>query len=147
MQRHFIQILIIFGLLIGFSSCSSKKNSGPIEPLTYDTFIEKVWDFKSQPDEFAGRNKKPCVIIFSSSQSEPCKKLQPIIEALQKKHKDQVTFYSVDVEAEQALGNSFKIDIVPTVMLFPKDGQPQMVQGLRSQTEYDKIVDQLVVNS
>jgi thioredoxin-like negative regulator of GroEL len=102
-----------------------------------------VWDFKSHPDEFAGRNKKPCVVVFSSAQSEPCQKLQPIIEAMQEKHKGQITFYSVDVEAEQALGNSFKIDIVPTVMLFPKDGQPQMVQGLRSQDDYEKLIDEL----
>jgi len=62
---------------------------------------------------------------------------------MQEKHKGQITFYSVDVEAEQALGNSFKIDIVPTVMLFPKDGQPQMVQGLRSQDDYEKLIDEL----
>ena len=144
MQRHFIHILIILGLLIGFSSCSSEKSSGPIESLTYDTFIEKVWDFKSHPDEFVRQSKKPCVVVFTSAKSEPCQKLQPIIEALQDKNKGKIEFYSVDVEAEQALGNSFKIDVVPTVLLLPKEGQPTMIQGLRSQTEYEKIVDQLI---
>jgi len=140
MQRHLIHIFIIFSLFIG---CSSEKNSDPIEPLTYDTFIEKVWDFKSQPDECVYLGKKPSVVMFVSPTSEPCQNLKPIFEALQEKHKDKVVFYSVDVEAEQALGNSFKVDVVPTVMLFPKEGQPTIVQGLRSQADYEKLIDKL----
>jgi len=140
MHKHII-IFAVLGFLTSFLGCSSEKSSGPIESLTYDTFIEKVWDFKSHPDEFVGRSKKPCVVVFTSAKSEPCQNLQPIIEALQDKHKGKIVFYSVDIEAEQALGNSFKIDVVPTVLFLPKEGQPTMIQGLRSQTEYEKIIE------
>lgn len=140
-MHRFISLIIT--TLIILTACSGSKSTDAIEPLTYDTFIEKVWDFKSHPDECVYIGRKPCVIMFVSPTSEPCQNMKPIFEALQEEHKDKVVFYSVDVEAEQALGNSFKVDVVPTVMLFPKEGQPTIVQGLRSQADYEKLVNQL----
>lgn len=142
MHKHIV-FFAVLGFLTTFLGCSSEKSSDPIESLTYDTFIEKVWDFKSHPDECVFIGRKPSVAMFVVPKSEPCQSLKPIFEALQEKHKGKVVFYSVDVEAEQALGNSFKVDVVPTVMLFPKEGQPTMVQGLRSQADYEKLVNQL----
>ena len=136
-------ILLIITTLVILAACSGSKSTDAIEHLTYDTFIEKVWDFKSHPEECVYLGKKPSVVMFVSPTSEPCQNLKPIFEVLQEKHKDKVVFYSVDVEAEQALGNSFKVDVVPTVMLFPKEGQPMIVQGLRSQADYEKLIDKL----
>lgn len=140
-MHRFISLIIT--TLIILTACSGNKSTDPIEPLSYDTFIEKVWDFKSHPDEYVYLGKKPSVVMFVSPTSEPCKNMRPIFEALQEEHKGKVVFYSVDVEAEQALGNSFKVDVVPTIMLFPKEGQPTIVQGLRSQADYEKLVNQL----
>lgn len=62
-----------------------------------------------------------CVLKFGATWCGPCKRLEPVVEKLAGEFTD-VVFLSVDVDDGPALGKSYNIKSVPT-LVFLKDGQ------------------------
>jgi thioredoxin 1 len=99
-----------------------------IEHLTQETFIAKVFDYKTNKDwKFEGN--LPCIIDFYADWCGPCKIVAPILEELAEEFKDKITIYKIDTEAEQELSGAFGIRSIPSLLFIPKDGQPQMAVG------------------
>ena len=65
-------------------------------------------------------NGKPLMLDFSASWCGPCKRLAPIVDALDEKYADQVIIGKIDIEEEEDLATKYGIRNVPTI-LFIKD--------------------------
>ncbi len=98
------------------------------EHLTKQTFLDKVFNYETNTDwNFTG--ELPCVVDFWAEWCGPCRAIAPVFEELSEEYKGKVQFYKVDTEAEQELAEVFGIRSIPSLLLIPKDGKPQMAVG------------------
>ena len=112
-----------------------------MENLTSITFKEKVFDYENEKTwKFLG--DKPTIIDFWAQYCQPCHKLSPILEEIQKEYEGKINIYKVDTEAESELSSVFQIRSIPTLLFIPMEGQPQMANGL---VPKDKLIE--IINS
>jgi thioredoxin 1 len=62
--------------------------------------------------------KKPVVVDFSADWCEPCKMLEPILDKIADKYKEDVEFYSADADEIGEVMARYKLFSLPTVALF-----------------------------
>lgn len=119
---------------------SSESTEEP-EYLTYDTFIEKVWDFESNPEEWVYKGDVPCVIDFYADWCKPCKMVAPIMDDLAKEYEGRVKIYKVDTDKEKRLAQVFQVRSIPSVLFSPKEGRPMMQAGALPKEQYKQIIN------
>ncbi|MDD4661714.1 MAG: thioredoxin [Candidatus Pacebacteria bacterium] len=84
---------------------------------------------------------KPVIVDFWAEWCPPCKKLGPIIEKVSEDYKDKALFYKVNVDQNPFLGQTFKIEVIPTVIFFKgKDALSGFV-GFREEEEIKEWID------
>lgn len=98
--------------------------------LTKAEFLEKVANFETSPNEWKFLGDKPVVIDFYAQWCGPCKTLGPIMEEVSDEYEGKVDIYKIDTEAEPELAAAFNIRSIPSILFVPKEGEPQMAQGL-----------------
>jgi len=112
------------------------------EHLTYETFLQKVWNFEKHPREWSYEGKEPCVVDFYADWCGPCKRVAPIMDEMAKKYSGKVNFYKINVDDEKKLATVFRIQSIPAVLFIPVKGKPMMQVGLLPHDTYVKIIDQ-----
>lgn len=121
----------------------TNKETG-IRPISYNEFIEKIYDFEHDSiQKWTNKSNRPIVIDFYATWCAPCKKLTPSLEALAKEYPN-VDFYKVDTQEEERLAIAFNIQSVPTLMFIPKEGEPYLSLGYISKGEIKQIIKELV---
>jgi thioredoxin 1 len=79
------------------------------------------------------------LLDFWAAWCGPCKMFKPVFEKAAENHTD-ITFGSIDTEAEQALSGSLGISSIPTIMAF-RDGIPLMSQpGALRAADLEKLI-------
>lgn len=99
-----------------------------LEHLTLESFKEKVFDFENNK-EWTYKGDKPCVIDFYADWCQPCKMLAPILEDVAGELEGKIDIYKINTENEQELASIFGIQSIPSLLLVPTDGDPQMAAG------------------
>ena len=160
------KLSLIFTLVLSFAlfSCSNTKGSqennnivvsdennendkeskdDEIHPeyLTYDTFLEKVWDFENNPQEWVYKGDTPCVIDFYADWCKPCRMVAPIMDELSKDYDGKVKIYKIDVDKEKKLASVFQVRSIPSVLFIPKTGKPEMNTGALPKDSYIEIIE------
>ncbi|MBN2638586.1 MAG: thioredoxin [Bacteroidales bacterium] len=127
---------------------SDKKTEITIKPeqLTYEAFLQKVWNFEEHPDQWVYEGTEPCVIDFYADWCGPCRRVAPIMEEMAKKYNGKVKVYKVNVDKEQKLAAVFRINSIPAVLFSPMNGKPMMQVGLLPNDYYSKIIDEHLLN-
>ena len=120
-----------------------------VEPeyLTYDTFIEKVWNFEDNPQEWVYEGDVPCVIDFYADWCKPCKMVAPIMDDLANEYEGKVKIYKVDVDKEKQLAAVFQVRSIPAVLFSPVKGRPMMQAGALPKDQYVKIIEENLLNT
>lgn len=114
-----------------------------MENLTAETFKEKVFDY-TQNEEWSFNGTKPAVIDFYADWCQPCKTIAPILEELSQEY-ENIDFYKIDTEKEQELAMTFGIKSIPSILLIPVDGQPQLVMGALPKDIFKKAIGEVLL--
>lgn len=120
---------------------SDSQESSEPEYLTYNTFLEKVWDFEKNPEEWIYEGNVPCVIDFYADWCKPCKLVAPIMDDLAKEYDGKVKIYKINVDKEKKLAQVFQVRSIPSVLFSPKEGRPMMQAGALPKDQYVKIIE------
>ena len=125
-------------------SASANTEGQPIH-LTKAEFLAKVYDFEKSPTNWVYSGEKPCIIDFYADWCRPCKMVAPIMADLAQKYKGQIIVYKVNTDEEQELARFFGIRSIPTVLLCPMTGAPQMTQGALPAETFEKAVNEVLL--
>ena len=69
--------------------------------LTKESFVEKVADYQSYPDNWEYKGNKPCLVDFHAPWCGYCKALSPILDQLAEEYKGRLDIYKVDVDQKR----------------------------------------------
>ena len=103
--------------------------TGKVIHINQSEFIEKVYDYKKNPDKWVYEGSKPAIIDFYADWCGPCRRLSPVLEKLAEKYKDKIVIYKVNTDKERELAAAFGITSLPTLVFIPLGDTPQVSQG------------------
>ena len=167
---RFLSALVIVSVMVFMSSCSNGEastkatsaevdngtesilvaeetptntNSATVEYLTTSMFIDRIFDYKSNPTKWIYKGDKPAIIDFYATWCGPCKRVAPIMEELATEYAGQINIYKVDTDKEKELaGQVFGIRSIPSILYIPVNGQPTMYTGAYPKQHYIDLINE-----
>lgn len=83
------------------------------------------------------------LVDFFATWCGPCKMMHPILEQLKEKMGDDIIILKVDVDKNEALSMQYRIQSVPTLMLFKKGEMLWRQSGAMSLNDLMQKISQL----
>ena len=119
--------------------------TGKVIHINQSEFIEKVYDYKKNPDKWVYEGSKPAIIDFYADWCGPCRRLSPVLEKLAEKYKDKIVIYKVNTDKERELAAAFGITSLPTLVFIPLGDTPQVSQGALSEEILEKGIKEVLL--
>jgi thioredoxin 1 len=88
-------------------------------------------------------SKLPVLVDFWAEWCPPCKKLTPVLGKVAEDYKEKLTIYKVNVDDNPILSQTFKIEVIPTVVLFKNK---EAIAGFTGYREEENIKEWLDKN-
>jgi thioredoxin 1 len=83
----------------------------------------------------------PCLVDFSATWCGPCHMLSPTISLLAEKYAGKATVCKVDVDENPKVTRQYGIQSVPTLILFKGGRVLETLEGVRSASELQSLID------
>ena len=115
--------------------------------LTKEIFLEKVFNYEKNPQQWEYLGDKPCLIDFYADWCGPCKMVAPVLEELAAEYTDDIYVYKVDTEAEQELSAVFGIRSIPSFLFCPMEETPQMAAGALPNNTFRQVIEDVLIKA
>ena len=113
---------------------AAEDSKAKVIHLTKAEFLEKVYNFEKNPDEWKYEGDKPAIVDFYA-----------ILDELAKEYDGQIVIYKVDTDKETELARAFGIRSIPSILFIPMNGKPEMAQGALPKEAFKKAIDELLL--
>ena len=87
-------------------------------------------------------SETPVLVDFSAEWCGPCKMMPPILQQVKHNLGDKVTIIKIDIDKNPAAATAYKVQSVPTLMLFKKGQQKWRQSGVMQAGELQKVIAQ-----
>ncbi len=87
-------------------------------------------------------NEKPVLVDFSAEWCGPCQMMAPILQELKGRVGDEATIIKIDVDRNRQLAMDYRIQGVPTLMVFQKGEMKWRQSGVVQVAQLEHVLRQ-----
>jgi len=142
MRKSFLLILMFLGLTLGSFAGAPVKQGSTVDSktiyLTKTEFIKRVIDYEKNKTEWVYKGDKPAIIDFYADWCAPCKKVAPVLEELASEYAGKIYIYKINIDKEPELAGLFGVKNIPTFLIIPMKGKPQLSSGASANNAENK---------
>ena len=91
-------------------------------------------------------SEKPVLVDFYATWCGPCKAMAPILEDLKSKVGDKASIIKIDVDKSQQAARVYKIQGVPTLIIFQNGQIKWRKSGVVPAHDLEKIINSYIIN-
>jgi thioredoxin 1 len=91
------------------------------------------------------QSETPVLVDFSAEWCGPCKMLAPVLSEVKKKVGDKVKIIKIDIDKNPNLATSFKVQSVPTLIVFQKGESKWRQSGLLTAVQLEGVLKQFII--
>lgn len=88
-------------------------------------------------------SETPTVIDFFATWCGPCRAVSPILADLKSDLGDDVRIFKIDVDSNQALASEYKVQSIPTLMIFQNGELKWRETGVQSKAKLKSVLETL----
>lgn len=141
----FLSVVIFATGYVSAQTAEKSDTAVNVVVLNKAAFLEKVWNYEKNPDQWVYEGSLPCIIDFYADWCGPCRKVSPILKELAKEYQGKMIVYKIDIDRERELATVFQVKSIPAYLFIPAKGEPQTSVGALPRDYFVKAINDFLL--